>query len=273
MSRVQYNFKSILLLSSIMQKKTRDFQRFISLSLALAKAEFKMRNEGSYLGVLWYLLNPILLFIVLLVVFSARFGNEIPSYPLYLIVGIVMYNFFQQTTTSAILNIDHGRHLIKSVKFPLESLVASGVIRNVFSHFFEIAVLVLFALFYGVSLIGFIYYIPLLFLFCIFIYGISLILAGFYVYFIDLEHIWGFFTRILFFVTPIFYNVESMTKTYYLNLLNPLFYFITAGREIIIYNRLPESWIIIVIFFGSFIFLFFGLIIFEKLKYKFAERL
>ena len=251
----------------------RGFQRFVSLSFALAKAEFKMRNEGSYLGVLWYLLNPILLFIVLLVVFSTRFGSEISNYPFYLIIGIVLYNFFQFTTTFAISNMDRARHLIKSVKFPLESLVFSGIVVSVFSHFFEIIVLIIFSLFFGVSLISFVYYLPLLFFFCIFIYGISFILAGFYVYFIDLEHIWNFFTRILFFVTPIFYNIEGMTKTFYLNLFNPLFYFVTAGREIIIYNRLPELWILEIIVFGSLIVLILGLIIFGKLKYKFAERL
>src|SRR4030042_3140482 len=93
-------------------------RHFLDLSLEIAKSSFKLRNEGSYLGIFWYLLNPLLLFLLLLLVFSDRLGNSIPSYPLYLLLGIVIFNFFQQATTEStkIIVRDYGE-LIKSINF------------------------------------------------------------------------------------------------------------------------------------------------------------
>ena len=73
-------------------------KKFIELSFALAKAQFKLRNEGSYLGIFWYILNPIFIFSLLLLIFSTRVGQGIPHYPLYLLLGIIMFNFFQTAT-------------------------------------------------------------------------------------------------------------------------------------------------------------------------------
>jgi len=243
------------------------------LSLSLAKAEFKLRNEGSYLGVFWYLLNPLLMFILLLVVFSNNLGKNIPDYPVYLLLGIVMFNFFQQVTISSIINIRDHRFIIKSIRFPREALVASNVLSTLFSHLFEIVIFIVIALFFGMSLNGFLFYPFILVFFCIFIYGFSLILASLYVYFIDLEYIWNFVSRLLFFATPIFYIAIEGTNAFYVNLFNPLFYFVTVTRDVIIYNEIPEFWMIATLITGSLAFLAVGLFIFSKLQIKFAEML
>jgi len=67
-----------------------------NLSITLAKMEFKLRNEGSYLGLFWYFLNPLFTFILLNFIFSAKFGQDIAFYSLYLLLGIIMFNFFSQ---------------------------------------------------------------------------------------------------------------------------------------------------------------------------------
>ena len=182
-----------------MEKTENKLKSFWQLSLALAKAQFKLRNEGSYLGIFWYLLNPLLMFTLLLLVFSDRLGSGIPHYPLYLLLGIIMFNFFQQITSFSIKTMDENRALIKSIKFSRESLVSSTVLRTLFSHIFEIILFIIIALIFGVSLGGFIFYIPILIFFSIFVYGFSLILASFYIYFIDIENIWVFVSKFLFF--------------------------------------------------------------------------
>ena len=68
-------------------------KKTITLSVALARAHFKLRNEGIYLGIAWYLLNPLLLFAILFFVFSDRLGSSIPYYPAYLFLGIIMFNY------------------------------------------------------------------------------------------------------------------------------------------------------------------------------------
>ena len=99
----------------------KKIKEFLHLSLEIAKAQFKLRNEGSYLGVLWYLLNPILMFLLLLFLFSQRLGGDIPYYPLYLLLGIIMYNFFQQVTSFSLGSMKDNREIMKSINFSREA--------------------------------------------------------------------------------------------------------------------------------------------------------
>ena len=141
------------------------FRHFLELSFQIAKSGFKLRNEGSYLGVLWYLLNPLLLFVLLILVFSDRLGNEIPQYPVYLLMGIIMFNFFQQVTneSSQTLIKDYSL-MIKSINLPRESIIAGITLKGVFSHIFEILLFLVFLFFLKGSLLALIFY-PLIFLF------------------------------------------------------------------------------------------------------------
>ena len=95
-----------------------------NLSFQLAKANFKLRNEGSYLGVFWYLLNPLLTFILLFFIFSNSTGAGIENYALYLLLGVIIFNFFQQTTTEATqIILKQYHYLIKSIIFDKEFII------------------------------------------------------------------------------------------------------------------------------------------------------
>jgi len=241
------------------------------LSFHFAKVEFKLRNEGSYLGIIWYLLNPILTFILLYLVFSDRLGLKIEKYSLYLFLGIIMFNFFQGTTNEACSSIKNNGNILKSINFPRESLVLAIVLRNIFSHFFEIIIFFIIAIFFKISFISLFYYFLILLMFSFFVFGFSLILGSLCIYFFDLDNIWSFATRMLWFATPIFYSIGGQVKLFYVNLINPLYYFITAAREIVIYQNIPNIYIIIGIIVSSILFFFIGILIFSLLKNKFAE--
>jgi len=251
----------------------KKLRKFLQLSLELAKAQFKLRNEGSYLGILWYLLNPILMFILLLLIFSNRLGGNIPYYPLYLLLGIIMYNFFQQVTSFSLTSMDESREIMKSINFSREALVLSNVLRTLLAHLFEFIVFIVIALFFGIAFEGLIFYIPIIILFSIFLYGLSLFLTALYVYFIDIENIWMFVSKLVFFATPIFYEIGKQSRLFVLNLFNPLYYFMTLARDFIIYQRTPELWLIGGAVGYTFIFFVVGTLLFKKLKIKFAEML
>jgi len=243
---------------------------FWSLSYQLAKAEFKLRNEGSYLGILWYLLNPLLTFLLLLLIFEDRLGKGIPKYPLYLLLGIIMFNFFQQATQESV-RVIWRNSVIKSLNFPKETLVMSNVLKIIFSHAFELLLFIFVLIIYGNFNSGILIYLIILFFLFIFVYGFSLMLASLSVYFVDLNNIWTFVSRLVWLGTPIFYAVEGQTRLGILNLFNPMYYFITVSRDIIIYSRIPEMWVVLGMMIYSFLFLIAGMFIFNKLKYKFAE--
>jgi ABC-type polysaccharide/polyol phosphate export permease len=240
-------------------------------SLALARVEFKLRNEGSYLGIFWYLLNPLLMFLFLLAVFSTRLGQNIPSYSAYLLLGIIMFNFFQRATVESTRIINKYRLMIKSIKFPLVTLVGSVILQTLFSHIFEIFLFAVFLFIFKVPLSGVVVYPLILILFSLFTTGTSFILSALAVYFVDLDNIWLFITRLLWFVTPIFYAAGTQGKLPLFNLFNPIYYFITIARDIVIYAKLPELWLVSGMLGYIVLFLIVGIVIFNKLKYKFAE--
>jgi len=254
-----------------MGEYTNKLMSVAGLSLSLAKAKFNLRNEGTWLGIFWYLLAPIITFSFLLGIFTDRLGNNIPNYPLYLFLGIIIFNYTNKILSESVGILKGKSGIIKSINFPKESLVGSVVLSTFFSHVFEIIILILFLLFFGISVKMMIFYPIFLLFISIFAFGSSLILSSLGIYFFDLSNIWTFFSKLLWFGTPIFYAIEGQTRLFYLNLLNPFYYFITIVREVIIYSKIPSMWLIMGALFYTLLALLFGLIIFNKLKPKFAE--
>lgn len=249
----------------------RSGRRVLSLGLEIAKAVFKLRNEGSYLGIIWYLLNPVLMFIILFVIFSSRLGSDIPSYPAYLLLGIVMFNYFQAVTQESTQTVRMNASVIKTIPFPPIALNWSVVMVALFSHAFEIVILV--ALLIGTKDLswGIMAYPLILVLFTLFCLGCSLVLSALAVYFTDLYHIWAFAVRLLWLGTPIFYSIDEGSTQFRLNLLNPMYYFITMARDIIIYGNMPQPWALAGAAGFTAIALVGGLAIHNTLKHKFAE--
>lgn len=243
----------------------------LSLSLAIATIEIKLKNEGSYIGIFWYLLNPLLTFLLLLAIFKTRLGEDIPHYPLYLLLGIIVFNFFQQTTTESTRIIHQNNNIIRSINFPREALIGAVILKNLFSHILEVILFLIIAFFFKAPIAGILFYPGILIIFCLFCFGISLTLSALTVYFVDLENIWAFIWRLMWFGTPIFYTIAGQTKLFLLNLLNPMYYFITIARDLVIHAKAPDCWLVLTAGCYSLLALMIGLIVFGKLKRKFAE--
>ncbi len=244
----------------------------LGLSFVLARAEFKLRNEGSYLGILWYLLNPLLVFALLYVVFYDRLGNGIENYAAYLFLGIIMFNFFQSSTIEATRSIisEHS-HLVKSLNFPRVSLIISIVTKGLFSHLLEVCLFFIFMFFWGINPLWIFFYFLVLLLFVPFVLGSCLILSSLTVYFVDLENIWNFAVRIIWLATPLFYAIQGQTRLFYFNLSNPMYYFIELARSLVIYGLAPSALLVCGAVGSACLFLSAGYFIFYKLKAKLPE--
>lgn len=255
-----------------MKLKNSKIKRIFGLGFSLAKANFKLRNEGSYLGILWYLLNPLLLFVIILFIRGVAFSSsKIIFYPIYLLFGIVMSNFFSSIVGSSINSISSNASYITSMKIEYEPFVLSNIFQFIFSHMFEVALIAMFMIFYKISLIGLVYYFIILFFFSVFLTGVSFLFATIGTYVSDFSNVWNFASQLLFFITPTFYAIKTTDPNYYMNLFNPLFYFLDVSRQIVVYQTMPDLWMIFVAILMSFGSLLFGLFIFEKFKKRFAE--
>lgn len=255
--------------------KINKIQNIFRISLALARVNFRLRIEGSYLGILWYLLNPLILFSVLFFVKEAAFSEvHIPYFPLYLLIGISGFNFFKQAITNSIKSINTNYEYIKSINnIAPETLVISSVFEAAFSHIFEFLMIVGMALYLQIPLSGLIIYPFIFFTFFLLTLGIAFIFATIGVYVSDLDNIWIILSQLLLLATPIFYILNPLTIVYRLNLLNPLFYFLELSRGLIIKAEISSYPFLATMIIAGFIFFASGIFVFKAHQKKFAELL
>lgn len=214
-------------------------QKDLTLLYEVTKANFKLQNENSYLGVVWYLLGPLLLFGILLYVFSHRLGANIEHYPLYLLMGIITWNFFATGTGRSVTIITGNAAIIKSLPVRIELLVAASLLHTLVSHILEIVIFIGLLLWYGISLSLFPLYLVVLFLSFLFTFGMGLMLASVYVFLRDVQQIWSVLTRVWWFATPIFYAPTATGLGQKISLWNPMYYSIYLPRTLLIYNTVP----------------------------------
>ena len=184
-----------------------------SLISELVRSDFKLRYQGSVLGYLWSLLRPLLLFGVLYVVFTKviKAGVGIPHYPAYLLLGLVLWTFFVESTMSGLNAITGRGDMIRKVSIPKYTIVVSTTASSFVNLIFNMVVVVIFMI--G----GHVAFRPTLFLMpfligelVIFSMGVSFLLATLYVKYRDFAHIWEVSLQILFYATPIIYALDKV---------------------------------------------------------------
>jgi len=244
----------------------------LNVLLAFIKAEFKTKYRGSILGITWYLLNPLLLYATLYLIFAKRFGTGIEHYPVYLLIGIIQWNFFQTAVGSSLGTIWENRTLVKSISFKRELIVIAPLAVTFGSHLLEILLLAGIMTYLKMSLLPLAFLPALLVLQVIFALGFALALSSIFVYVSDVQQIWTYLSRIWWFGTPIFYAVNEDSRLFWINIhFNPQFGFIHATRALLINTHLPTLAFYFTLCAVSILTLTLGYAIFHKLKDRFAE--
>ena len=202
------------------------------------RASFLSQEKNSALGMLWHLVNPIAMAAVLYVVFS-HFGafGEIPNYPLFILIGVIQYNFLTQGAARAAEGMLGARSLVLSTTVPREILVLRSVAIDALTYIVEVLfVLLLVALLGGGLSASALYY------FFVFVgtnlvtLALAFVLAGAVVFLTDLLYVWNVASRMLFFLTPIFYSKEMIDHPAVRAVieLNPLTHMIELGRRCVL---------------------------------------
>ena len=210
--------------------------RYGYLLKTLVLRDFKIKYQSSILGVLWSFLNPLLTMTVYLFVFSMIFRSNISNFPVYLLSGIVLFNYFSESTSLGLLSIVGNRTLITKVYmpkyiYPLAKVLSSAV--NLVISFIPLFIVILVT---GLPIHKSILLLPFVVVFLIMLCtGMALILSTLNVFFRDIQFLWGIVLTIMNFLTPIFYP-ESIIPARFLPIyhLNPLYQVIFFMRSIII---------------------------------------
>lgn len=208
----------------------------------LVLTDFKLRYQGSVLGYVWSLFKPLMMFGVLYVVFTYIIptGKDIPHFPAYLLLGIVVWTFFTEATTMGLGSIVGRGDLIRKVNISKVSIVVSAILSAGVNLFLNSFILIVFMVASGAEVNwSQIYWVPVLLieliLFCL---GLAFVLSALYVKFRDFAPIWEIILQVLFYATPIIYPMQLAVNSSHIIAsvisLSPLAQIIQDLREILI---------------------------------------
>jgi ABC-2 type transport system permease protein len=218
----QYNFKEAEALAkkNAFQSHMGNFMKYRYLLGEPVSKNIKLQHRNSVLGVLWTFLQPLLTMIVLAFVFSNLFGRnsaEVVNYPVYLLSGRLLHQFFVQSTKKAMKSIRSNTSIIKKVYVPKYIYPLSGILSNFVTFLISLIVLVAVMTFYNIIKVNpvavswpiIFAVVPIIVLFFLSL-GVGMILATLDVFFKDVENLYDIFTLLLFYMTPIVYTVDKL---------------------------------------------------------------
>lgn len=266
---------------SISQKKNKNsiginvivtFNKYRFLLSQLIERDFKTKYKRSVLGVLWSFLNPLLTMLVQYIVFSTIFRSDIPNFPVYLLSGAVVFNFFTEACGMGLMSIVGNASLITKVYVPKYIYPVSRVFSSVINLLLALIPLALVMLITKTTLSFSILLVPFgLICTIIFSIGLSLILSSAMVFFRDTQFLWNVVSLLWMYATPLFYPETIVPDKFsFILKLNPMYHFIRFVRTCILQGVSPEpkAYLMCIIFsLGT---LLIGSLVFKKTQDKFV---
>lgn len=264
----------------------RDLWHNRKLILQLAKNDFKTRYAGSFMGVFWAFVQPVVIILIYWFVFekglragSQVVGNVNVPFVLFLISGLVPWFYFSDAWSNGTNSLISYSYLVKKVVFNISILPIVKIVSSIFVHFFFVSLAILIFWLYGFTpdlyTLQIIYYSFAMF---VLVLGLSYITASLVVFFRDLAEIINILLQVLIWATPIMWNIETAISSESVKMLfkiNPIYYIVSGYRSTLIYKtwfwespRMTIAfWVTTLVILGA------GLLIFRRLKRHFADVL
>lgn len=244
----------------------------------LAKIEFKLRYYENKLGLLWALIKPIMDIAIYYVVFQIILKQGIPAFASYLFIGLILWNFFVESTTGTIQILNTKKYLYEYSNMNKLEIYISTLFSNAIGFFFNF---IMFLMFYnflekeslGPSLQNF-WIIPIFINIFILSLGMSLVLSNIYIIAKDINQVWTVFVSFLFFLSPIFYKLSTFKSALpSFDYLNPIAGIIINARRVMMDHAHPDFRLFLFDYVYAILILILGLFLLSKLGAKAAEKL
>ena len=250
-------------------------RRHIALLGQVARIQHGLRDQSTSLGFLWSFLHPLVLLLVLYAFFSHRVGQGIAHYPIFLLIGLVQFTHFSKSTASAMRVLNRMRSLATNVIFPKDVLVYSSLLSDLPEFLISLTATLLIALISGVPASWALLAFPVIVLLqMLLVLWMSLLLSVMYVFVRDLDHIFEVGMRLMFFVTPIIYSIDSLTPNLRrVALMNPLAHLIEYTRAVILDGRLPPVGSLLGFFVANIALVYLSVMIFRRAEPALVEQL
>ena len=247
-------------------------QKYRFLIHQLVARDFKTKYKRSILGVFWSFLNPLLTMCVQYFVFSTIFKSDIPNYPAYLLIGIVSFNFFSEACGMSLTSILGNAGLITKVYMPKYIYPLTRVMSSLINLAISLIPLLLVCIATGVQFHKSVI-LALYFLLCLVIFslGLGLLLSTSMVFFRDTQFLWGVFSMMWMYATPIFYPESILPENFrWVLRINPLYHFLKNTRICILDGISPEPFVYFQCFMIALGMLLVGALVFRKNQDQFV---
>lgn len=262
----------------------RELARYRNLIGTLALRELKARYKRSVLGFLWSLLNPLGMMIVFTVVFSVILPSRIENYPIFLMCGLLPWNFFSSGIMVSINSVAGNADLVKKVYFPREILPISSVLANLVNFLLGLTVLFAVLIVFRSHFSPWLWLLPLVILIqTCFLLGVTLFLSTLNVYYRDTLMIMDVVLLAWFFLTPVVYSIDQLPRTYQLlgmsldlhrlmYILNPMASLVAAYRDLLYWGYRTDIDFFLRTALTAFAVLMFGYWFFVRFSPEFGEK-
>lgn len=223
------------------------YKHYEPLLRQLVSKDVKLKYRRSFLGYIWSIMNPLIIMMIMVVVFSNMFRFDITNYPVYLIIGQTVYNFVSESTNHAMWSIVGNAGLLKKTYVPKYIFTLSKITSSFINTLFALGAMFIVFIVCKVQFNWFMLLIPFILLqvyvFCV---GLGLLLAQATVFFRDIQYIYGAFLTVWMYLTPIFYPISVLDEklAWVIRTFNPLYLYITQFRTIVLDNMFPDVEII-----------------------------
>lgn len=253
----------------------REVIRYRTLIYQLVQRDVLTRYKRSVLGVAWTMLNPLGMMLVLTVAFSQIFRFNTPNYASYVLSGLLVWNFFSQTTTSAMVSLVWGGALLKRIYIPRSTFALSAVGTGLVNLLLALVPMLLIMLVTGTPVRWTILFLPVpILLLLAFSLGLGLIISTAAIYFPDVAEMYQIILSAWMYLTPIIYPATMLPEKYrfWLELLNPMFRLVQLFRLPVYDGRLPTWGELLPAVLISLVFLIAGWLVFTRMSDEFSYR-
>jgi len=237
----------------------------------LVSRDFKLKYRRSFLGVLWSILNPLLMMIIMAAIFTFMFQRTIENYAVYLILGMTLFNLMSLSTNGGVMSIINAAPLIKKIRvnklvFPLET-----VLFELLNYALSLIAVALVMLFFKIIPTPNLLLLPVLLIYVLmFCAGLSLMLSALTVFFRDIIYLWGVIIIAWTYATPLFYSYNDLAPWMQsIMRFNPMYHYVDYIRQIALWGTTPSLHDNLVCLLCALVALALGLFVFRKTQNRF----
>jgi ABC-2 type transport system permease protein len=270
---------SLILYMKAVSKALKEHENYKELIWMLAKMDFKLRYQGSFLGYIWAVLQPLLMFLVLAAVFSGVFGARgggVENYALQLLVALMLFTFFSEGTNAGLNSLQSKAQLVTKIYVPRWTIILASTINSSMVFLMNTVVIVLFfaGFRYLPSLGSVVFFIVFSIALYFIILSFSLIAAPLLLYLRDIAMIWQVLLRVMFYVVPILYPLTLLPVwSHQIILANPVAFIIHFTKEAMFQHRYPDMWQSTIFIASVVIFFAVSIYVYRRLIGAVAEKI